>query len=192
MLSMLSYSEVTTGKVIVFNSEPCKVLSHHVFRMQMRKPVNQTKLKGLKTGKMYENSFHQTENVEEALLEKKPIVYIYESKGERWFHEAGNPGKRFTLSEDLIGSAVKFLKPKDEYQALVFDEEIIGIDLPIKMQLRVTDAVPAVKGNTATGATKIVTLETGATVATPLFINTGDIVEVNTETGDYVSRMEKA
>jgi len=189
---MLSYGEITTGKVIVFNNEPCKVLSHHVFRMQQRKPVNQTKLKGLKSGKLYENSFHQTENAEEAELEKKMIVFIYESKGEFMFNESGNPSNRFPLSADLLGNNSKYLKQKGEYQAVLFNDDIIGIEMPIKIQLQVTESAPAVKGNTATGATKTVTLETGATVNCPLFINEGDIVEINTETGDYASRVEKA
>ncbi len=189
---MLSYSEITTGKVIVYNNEPCKVLSHHVFRMQMRKPVNQTKLKGLKTGKMIEYSFHQNENADEAQLEKETVVYIYSNKEGLWFHKKSDPSKRFTLAEDLIGSGVKFLKQKGEYEALVFDEEVIGIEIPVKVQLLVTDAVPAVKGNTAQNATKTVVVETGATITTPLFVNQGDVIEINTETGDYVGRIEKA
>lgn len=188
---MLNYNEITTGKVIVYNGEPYKVLSHLVFRMQQRKPVNQTKLKSIQTGKVVEYSFHQNENAEEAQLEKQPIVFIYESKGEYWFHEEGNPGKRFTLDADMVGDKVKYLRPKDTYEALSFDDAIIGLDIPIKLQLRVTEAAPAVKGNTAQGATKLVTLETGATVNAPLFINEGDIVEINTETGLYVGRAEK-
>lgn len=191
-MSMLTYNEITTGKVIVYNNEPCKVLSHHVFRMQQRKPVNATKLKGIKTGKMIEYSFHQNENVEEAALEKKTVVYIYASKGEYWFHAAGNPGARFALSADMLAAKEKFLRPKDEYQALVFEEEIIDIEIPVKMVLRVTEAAPAVRGNTAQGATKLITLETGATVTAPLFINEGDLVEINTETGQYVGRVEKS
>lgn len=189
---MLSYNEITTGKVIVYNSEPCKVLSHHVFRMQQRKPVNATKLKGLKTGKMIEYSFHQNENAEEAQLEHRTIVYIYESKGDLWFHTKSDPSKRFSLSQDLIGPGVKFLKQKGEYEALTFEDEIIGVEIPVKLQLLVTEAVPAVKGNTAQNATKVVTVETGATITTPLFVNEGDLIEVNTETGDYVGRVEKA
>lgn len=191
-MSQLEYNEITTGKIIVYNNEPCKVLSHLVFRMQQRKPVNQTKLKGLKTGKMIEYSFHQNENVEEADLEKQNVVFVYEAKGEYIFHEAGNPGNRFPLTEDVIGPGVHFLKPKNEYEAVVFNDEIIGINMPIKMQLKVTEAAPAVKGNTATGATKIVTVETGATVNTPLFVNEGDVIEVNTETGEYTARVTKA
>jgi elongation factor P len=192
LFPMLAYNEVTTGKVIVFNNEPCKVLSHHVFRMQQRKPVNATKLKGLKTGKMIEYSFHQNENIDEATLEKKPVIFIYESKGEYIFHETGNPSKRFPLTEDLIGSGVKFLKQKGEYQAVLFEEEIIGLEIPVKATFVVKEAAPAVRGNTAQGATKTVILETGATITTPLFINTGDIVEVNTESGEYAGRIEKA
>lgn len=189
---MLNYNEIVTGKTIVFNDEPCKVLTHHVFRKQQRKPVNATKLKGLISGKMYENSFHQTENVEEADLEKETVVFIFESKGDYMFHKASDPSKRFPLSAELIGDGSKFLKQKAEYEAVLFDEEIIGIEIPIKIQARVTEAAPAVKGNTATGATKTVVLETGATVTCPLFINEGDIIEINTETGAYVSRAEKA
>lgn len=188
---MLSYSEITTGKVIVFNGEPYKVLSHLVFRMQQRKPVNQTKLKGLQTGKVVEYSFHQNENAEEAQLEKRPIVYIYASKGEHWFHEEGNPGKRFTVAADLIGDRLRFMRAKDTYEALVFEDRIIGVEVPIKVQLAVTEAAPAVKGNTAQGASKTVTVETGATVSTPLFVNEGDVIEINTETGEYVARVAK-
>jgi elongation factor P len=189
---MLQYNQITTGKVIVFNDEPHKVLSHKVFRMQQSKPVNVTKLKSIITGKVVENSFKQTEKVEEADLEKKPVVYIYENRGEYMFHEEGSPGNRFPIAGEMIGDSATFMKPRETYQALLFNEEIIGIEVPIKVQLKVKEAPPAVKGNTATGATKVVTLETGATLTTPLFVNTGDVIEVNTETGEYATRVEKA
>lgn len=189
---MLNYNEIITGTAIVFRDEPHKVLSHRVFRVQASKPQNVTKLKSLVSGKVVEHSFHQSDKVHEAELEKKPVVFIYESKGEYMFHEAGNPSTRFPLSADLIGPGVVFLRPKDEYQAVLFADDIIGIDIPVKVQLKVKEAPPAVKGNTATGATKVVTLETGATVNTPLFVNEGDIIEVNTETGEYATRVEKA
>jgi elongation factor P len=189
---MLQYNEIITGKTIIFNNEPCKVLSHHVFRMQQRKPVNATKLKGIKSGKVIEYSFHQNEKADEAELEKQTVVFIFESKGDYMFHKASDPSKRFPLSADTIGTGIQFLKQKSEYEALVFNEEIIGIEIPIKISLRVVEAPPAVKGNTATGATKLVKLETGATVTCPLFINEGDFIEINTETGQYASRTEKA
>lgn len=189
---MIDYNEITTGTTIVFDGDPCKVLSHRVFRMQQRKPVNATKLKNLKTGKVIEHSFHQNDKVDEAELKKESAVFIYQSKEEYIFHKEGNPGARFPLSIDVIGPGARFLKPKEIYQVVYFEDEPIGLEIPIKMSFVVKEAPPAVKGNTATGATKVVTLETGTTVTCPLFINEGDTIEVNTETGDYVSRKEKA
>jgi len=191
-MSVLSYNEILTKKVIIFNDEPCLVVDHHVFRKQQRKPVNITKLKGLISGRMIENTFHVNETATEADLEKQSVTFIYESKGEYWFHNTGKPGERFTLSEDMIGSQVKFLKPKSEINAVVFNEKIIGVDIPIKVELKVTEAMEAVKGNTSSSAQKEVTLETGAKVMVPMFINEGDIVAINTESGQYSERVEKA
>ena len=189
---MLSYNEITPKTVILFNDEPYLVLSSHVFRKQQRKPVNITKLKSLISGRVVENTFHQNDTIEEADLEKRMITYIYEQKGEYWFHAVGKPGERFALSGDTVGDAGKFLKPKSDIEAIVFDDEIIGVKIPIKVELKVTEAMEAVKGNTAQGALKEVTLETGATIMAPMFIGEGDIVSVNTESGLYAERVEKA
>ncbi len=191
-MAILSYNEILTKKVIVFNDEPCVVMDHHVFRKQQRKPVNTTKLKGLISGRMYENTFHVSETAPEADMDKKPVTFIYESKGEYWFHEAGNPAARFTLPAELIGEGAKFMKPKSDIDAVVYDEKIIGINIPIKVELKVTEAMEAVKGNTSSGATKAVVLETGATVYVPMFINEGDVVAINTESGQYTERVSKS
>jgi len=191
-MSVLSYSEVVPKKIILHEGEPFEVLSSHVFRMQMRKPVNQTKLRSLKTGRVVERSFHQAETVEEADVEYKDITFLYHNRGEYWFCEKDNPKNRFKLPEEVIGESGHFLKQNSDVGSVVFDEVVIGINLPIKLELKVTDAPPAVKGNTVQGGTKIVTLETGATVNAPMFINEGDIIRVNTTTGEYVERVEKA
>jgi elongation factor P len=191
-MAILAYNEILAKKIIVYADEPCLVVSHHVFRKQQRKPVNITKLKGLISGRMVENTFHVNETAQEADLEKQTVTFIYESKGEYWFHEQGNPSKRFTLSPDMIGDQVKFIRPKSELDALVYDERIIGITVPIKVELMVKEAAPAVKGNTSSGATKEVTLETGAIVYVPMFINEGDVISINTETGQYTDRVSKS
>ena len=90
-----------------------------------------------------------------------------------------------------MGDQIKFVKEQSDVTALVWNDEIIGIQTPIKVELKVTEAPPAVKGNTAQGGSKQVVLETGAVINTPLFINEGDIVRVNTETGEYVERVSK-
>ena len=194
---MLEYSEIVERKYIIFNNEPYEVLSSHVFRKQMRKPVNATKLRNMITGKITEQSFHQAEKVDEADITTKEAKFLYTNKGEFWFADPQDPSKRFKIDENLIGYQAKFLKPNSIAEVLVFnrdeDEEgmMIGTKLPIKVELKVTEAPPAVKGDTATSGSKQITLETGAIVNTPLFINEGDIVVVNTVTGEYVERAKK-
>jgi elongation factor P len=189
---MLSYNEITPRKYILLDGAPYEVLSSHVFRKQQRKPVNQTKLRNLLTGNVTEKSFHQAETIEEAEINTRPVLYLYTNRGEYWFCEVNDKSKRFELPEDLIGEQKKFLKPNSEVSVTLFDEKIIGVSLPIKINFKVTEAAPAVRGNTAQGATKDITIETGATLrGVPLFINEGDIISVNTQTGEYVERMEK-
>ena len=191
-MAILSYNEIMPKKVIIFNDEPCEVISYHVFRKQQRKPVNITKLRGLKSGRVIENTFHVNETAEEADLETRTVTYIYKKPGEYWFHTAGKPAERFALGEDLIGDQGRYMKERTDYDARVFEDEIIGLKFPIKVTLKVKEAMEAVKGNTSSGAQKEVTLETGATLMVPMFINEGDTVAINTETGLYTERVEKA
>ncbi len=191
-MAVLSYNEITLKKVIIFNNEPHLVLSSHVFRKQKRKPVNNTKLKSLVSGRVVENTFHMNETAEEADLESKNITFIYRKPAEYWFHTTGKPAERFSLSEDLVGAAGKFIKERSELKALVYNDEIIGVTIPIKIELKVSETVDAVKGNTSGGALKEATLETGARVMVPMFINQGDVIAINTESGDYSERIEKA
>jgi elongation factor P len=132
-----------------------------------------------------------SEKVQEADLSTKSVKYLYTNRGERWFCAEANPADRFMLSEETIGQGAQFLKPNMLIEALVFDEKIIGVKLPIKIELKVTEAPPAVKGNTAQGGSKQITLETGAVINAPLFINEGDIVRINTTLGEYVERVDK-
>jgi elongation factor P len=192
---MLEYNEITEHKYIVFEGEPFEVLSSHVFRKQQRKPVNATKLRSLITGRITEHSFHVSDKVEQADISKREVKFLYSNKGEYWFSEASDPSKRFPLPEAMIGTAAKFLKDNTVVDALVFDDgkseegKIIGLKLPIKMDLKVTEAHPAVKGNTAQGGTKMVKLESGAEIQVPMFIKEGDIIRVNTDTGEYTDRL---
>ncbi len=191
-MAILSYNEILQKKVIVYNGDPYKVISSHIFRMQQRKPVNQTKLQHLVSGKVTEISFHQNESVPEADIDTMNALYLYAGRGEAWFCEAGNPKNRFSFPEDVVHDKIKWLISNSPVEVLTYNEKPMTVDIPVKVDLKVTDAPPAVKGDTATGGTKQVTLESGATVLTPLFINEGDILTINTETGDYVERKEKA
>ena len=192
MRRMLTYNEITPHKFIIIDGEPYEVLSSHVFRKQMRKPVNQTKLKNLISGKVIERSFHATEKADEASLTTREVKYLYQNRGEYWFCELADPSKRFSLSNELIGDRGNFMKANSSVELAIFGEKIIGVNIPIKVELKVKEAAAAVKGNTVQGGVKQVTLETGATLNVPMFINEGDIIRINTETGEYVERVEKA
>ena len=184
-MSLLEYNEVTEKKFIVMDGAPYEVITAHVFRKQQRKPVNATKLKNLMTGKVTEYSFHVSEKVEEAEIETKEVKYLYNSRGEWWFCETGDPSKRFKVTDEQMGPQGKFIKTNTIIDQMLFREQPMGFKFPVIVELKVTDAPPSIKGDTATGGQKVVTLETGATINAPLFVNEGDIIKINTETGEY-------
>jgi elongation factor P len=187
-MTQLSYDEVKERKFIVLDGQPWEVLTSHVFRKQQRKPVNAVKLRNVITGKVTERSFHVSEKVEEAEIENKEIKYLYENRGEYWFCDPEDPSNRYKLDNKLIGQEIRFMKQNSIITALMFDDEIIWVKFPIKVDLKVTEAHEAVRGNTATGASKVVKVETGATVNVPMFIKEGEMIRINTETGDYAER----
>lgn len=187
-MSIISYNEVLPKKVILLDDQPYEVISSWVFRKQQRKPVNQTKLRNLKTGSMTEYTFHQPDSIEEAEIENKTAVFIFSKGKEWWFHEIGNTSKRFMIPASVVGDSEKYLKAGIEVDVRWFDEEPIQIKLPIKMEFKVTEAPPDVRGNTVNAGYKIVTLETGAKISVPPFIKEGDTVRINTETHEYVER----
>lgn len=190
-MSILEYNEVTQGKYIVHEGQPYEVLSAHVFRKQQRKPVNATKLKNLMTGKVTEYSFHQSEKVDEAEIDSREVKYLYNSRGEFWFCEANDPSKRFKVTAEQAGEQIRFIKANTIVEQLLFREQPMGFKYPIIVELKVTDAPPSIKGDTATGGNKVVTLETGATINAPLFVNEGDVIRINSETAEYKERVNK-
>jgi len=188
-MSLLEYNEITEKKYIVMDGAPYEVISSHVFRKQQRKPVNATKLKNLMTGKVTEYSFHQSEKIEEAEIDSRELKYLYNNRGEWWFADPSDPSKRFKFTDETVGPQGRFLKPNTIVTQLLFRESGMGFQFPIVAELKVTEAPPSIKGDTATGGQKIVTLETGATINVPLFVNEGDIIRINTETGEYRERV---
>ena len=189
---MLSYNELRPGHIILLDKQPCVVLEYEFLRMQQRKPVSRTKLRNLITGAVQERTFHQNDRIEEADMERKEIKFIYSSHGECWFNDPKDASKRFSLKESQIAPSAAYLRPGMIIAAVTMDGEIISAELPIKAEYKITEAEPAVKGNTVQGGTKTVTIEGGAKVSVPMFVNEGDTIKVNTETGKYVERVSKA
>ena len=188
---MLTPTDLHPGARFILDGEPYEVLQSAQMKMAQRRPVMQCKLKNLVNGNVYERNFAQSDIFEEADMEKVEIKYLYNSKGSYFFCEKDDPSKRFSLAEKQLGPCARFLKPNEIMDGISFEEKIINIIAPVKVQLKVKEAPPGVKGDSAQGGTKAVTLESGAEVQVPLFIEEGDIIEVNTETGEYVKRAEK-
>lgn len=187
---MLSYFDLRKGTQFILDDQPYEVLEFQQMRKAQDVTVAQTKIKNLITGKVIEKNFHLGETFQEAELEKVPVKFIYSHRGKFIFSEKENPKNRFELTEEQIGSGAKFLKPNQELIAIKFQGKIINIVLPIKVQLKVIEAPPGLKGGRAQPGNKMVTLETGAQINVPLFIEQGDVIEINTETQEYVRRVE--
>ncbi len=191
-MSQLQYNEIREKKIIIYSGEPAEVVESHVARTQQRKPQNQVKLKSLISGKTIAATFHVSESADEADIVKRDVTFLYHNKGEYWFCNPEDKSNRFKLGENLVGEISKFLKQNGNVTALVWDnddeEKIIKISLPIKMEFKVREAPPAVRGDTSKGGIKVITLENGAHLNAPMFINEGDVIRVNTETGEYVER----
>ncbi|MCU0660230.1 MAG: elongation factor P [Candidatus Pacebacteria bacterium] len=190
---MLEYNEIKTGKIIVFEDEPYEIQENHVARTQQRKPQNQVKMRNLITGRAVTMAFHASDKAEEAEIAKKDVKFLYQNKGEYWFSDPADPKNRFQLPESLIGDAKRFLKDNMIVLALIWEyedeEKTIGIKLPIKVELVVKEAPPNMKGNTASGGGKVAVLENGTSITVPFFIEAGETIRINTETGEYVERV---
>ncbi len=184
-----AYTDLTKGILFIMDGAPYEVLESHFLRMQQRKAVVQTRIRNLITGKILDRNFQPSDSFEEAEILKKNAVFVYANRGEYWFHEEGNPKNRFSIPGELIGEQGQFLKANTKVMTMMFNEKVIKVELPVKMDFKVIEAPPSIKGNTAQGGTKVVTLEGGAKVNAPLFVNEGDMVRVNTSTGQYVERI---
>lgn len=189
---MLSYTDLKKGILFVYNGAPCEILEANFSRMQQRKAVVQAKVKNLASGKVIEMSFQASDQFEKAEIVKKPLCFLYQHRAEYVFTDPANLKNRFTLTKESIGQNGHWLKSDTDVTAIFYNDTLLNFTLPIKMDFTVTEAPPGVQGDRSQSGTKAVTIETGAIIQVPLFINEGDIIRVNTETGEYAERMEKA
>lgn len=174
------------------DGDPYLVLSSNIAKKDRQKASNNVRMKNLRTGNVIERTLHQSDVLQDADISKRDVKYLYENRGEFWFCEPNNPSARFNLAADVVGELNKFVNGNSIVEALVFDDVIMSINIPIKVELKVKEAPDAVKGNTSSGATKEVVLETGLKIQVPQFINKGDVIAVNTEDVVYSERISKA
>lgn len=184
---MLGINEIKTGKNIVLDGMPFVVLYHEHSKTGRAGSVLRTRLKNLATGAVLEKTFQGSEAVSEADITKSKAQYIYK-ENDSYFFMDNESFEQFSLSKDILGDSIKYLKEGMEITLLNFNGSAINIELPVKMVLEVIETPPGIKGNTVSTGGKVATLETGLKVNIPLFVNQGDKIIINTEKGEYVSR----
>jgi elongation factor P len=187
---MLIYSEITKGTRMIMDGQPYEVIEASNSFKGRGHSVLQVKLKNLKSENVVTRTIHPSDSFEEAEISKQEVKFLYSHKDKYVFSDKDNPSKRFELNAEQVGEKNRFLKPNQMVELILSDDEIINFSLPIKVELKVVEAPPGERGNRAESGNKMVTLETGAKINAPLFIENGDILEVNTETGEYSKRVE--
>lgn len=186
-MGTLDFSELKKGAVLVFNRQPHEIMHAQFVRMQQRKPVMQMKMRNLLTGKVVEYSAKSGESFERADITKQKAQFLYADQSGAHFMN-NETFETIDINPELSSDKVGYLKESTDVNLVYFDDKPISIELPIKVDLEVKSTPPGIRGDTATGGTKPATLETGLTINVPLFINEGDKVRINTDTGQYVER----
>lgn len=188
---MVSINDLKNTDIIIIDGNPFSVMSVKHQHIGRGGATVTLKTKSLKTGQLFERNYKSNEEFKEGEIEKSAVKFLYHHRNEYWFGEINNPKNRFELDETILGDSKDYLKANLEVVALKFEGEIFNVELPIKVDYKVIEAPPAVRGNTSQGGTKIAIIESGAKVTVPLFVSEGDIIRVNTSTGEYYERAEK-
>lgn len=185
---MLSIAQVKAGMFIAFRGEPYRVLFAQHTKMGRGGGILKTKIRNLLTNSIVEQTFKDSDRIEPAGLSHESAQFLYRD-GEQFHFMNSKTYDQFSLSRAILGPAADLLKVGAEVDILVFQFKSIGLQLPPKIDLAINYTEPAVAGNTISNVMKNATVETGATIKVPLFIKTGDIIRINTETGQYVERV---
>lgn len=187
-MSILDFSDLkSVGQIIKYNNDPYQIIWASFMRTAQRKPVIQTKLRNLISGKVMEYSFKYGEKVEGADVIRKKMQFLYADESGASFMDPES-FETVVLSKTLVADQINYLKEGTDTTVIFFEDRPIGLDLPVKIDLKVVETAPGIKGDTAAGGTKPAKLETGLTVNVPLFIKEGDRVKVDTRSGTYVER----
>lgn len=184
---MISVNDLKTGLTIEVDGELCSVIEFQHVKPGKGAAFVRTKMKNLRNGNVVEKTFRAGENVSRAHVENRAVQYLYNSGSEYTFMD-NETFDQFTLDKKQLEWEINFLTENMTVNIASYQGEIIGINLPNTVDLKVVETEPGIKGNTATGATKNAKLETGLNVQVPLFINEGDVLTIDTREGKYVSR----
>ena len=184
---MINVNDFKTGMTIIYEGNLYQVIEFQHVKPGKGAAFVKTKLKNLRSGAVIEITFNSSIKVEQAHIEKSKLQYLY-AEGDKYIFMNMNDYNQVELTSKQLGDSVKFLKENLEVDIVFYEGELLGINLPEKIEMLITATEPAVKGNTTTGAQKDATLETGMTVKVPLFIEEGEKIIISTKDGKYVSR----
>jgi len=182
-------NDLAIGSVLKYQSAPHSVLKADHVQMGRGGAIVRTKIKNLLTGQVLEITYKSGDKIEEASLDRRRATYLYIDESGFNFMDTQS-FEQFALSQDLVGEKGVFLSENNDYDIMDFEGRPVAVQLPKKVELKVVETTPGVRGDTAQGSvTKPAKLSTGLTVNVPLFVKTGDIIRINTETQQYVERV---
>lgn len=184
---MYTISDLRLGTVITLNGQPYVVTFTQHIKKARSGATLRTKLKNILDGSTLEKSFSGGDKVEEADLTRRRSNYLYADASKYYFMD-NESYEQYEFDADIIGDTKYYLKEGDQVDVLMYNGKAVSIEIAKKITLKVTSAPPGVRGDTSGSATKVITLETGLEIRAPLFINTGDLIRINTDTGEYVER----
>ncbi|QDW91584.1 elongation factor P [Staphylococcus chromogenes] len=184
---MISVNDFKTGLTISVDNGIWKVIEFQHVKPGKGSAFVRSKLRNLRTGAIQEKTFRAGEKVEPAMIENRRMQYLY-ADGDNHVFMDNESFEQTELTTSYLEHELKFLKANMDVQIQTYEGETIGVELPKTVELQVTETEPGIKGDTATGATKSATVETGYTLNVPLFVNEGDTLVINTTDGSYVSR----
>lgn len=185
---MISTNDLKTGMYIVFEGRVCQVTHYEFYKPGKGSSIVRVKLKDLVTGQTLDKTWKGEQKIDQAIVTRRPYQYLY-TDGDMYHFMDMETYEQIELAEDKVKGILPYLKENGQVNLVLHDSNVIGAELPDFVELKVVEAEPGVKGDTATGATKSVKLESGATVTVPLFVEQGDVLKVDTRTGEYVTRV---
>jgi len=184
---LISTNDFKTGLTINIDGDVYQVIDFQHVKPGKGAAFVRCKIKNLRTGSTVERTFNAGEKIPRAHVERRSAQYLYNDENNHYFMDM-ETFEQISLSKEELGDAVKYIKENMTINVLMFQGSSIGIDLPNFVELKVIETTPGIKGDTASGGSKPAVLETGYTVQVPFFINTGDILQIDTRTGQYLKR----
>lgn len=189
-MASISTSEFKSGLKIMLDADPYSIVENEFVKPGKGQAFNRVKVRNLKNGRVVEKTFKSGDSVEAADVMQLDMQYLY-SDGEFYHFMDPESFEQYAASETVCGDAVQWLKEQDSYVITLWNNAPLQVEPPTHVELAVVETDPGIRGNTATGGTKPARLETGAVVNVPLFIENGEVLRVNTQTGEYISRAGK-